>query len=364
MINQMMETTNLRLLLPKTLWLEPEDFAEARAVSGSVDSAEPSDDKELQQWRAYINALALFAFEGWMQEKFPEGNVRAIASSMTPTHYPVSYLSVNGFQLCIVATEHVLDEQVSIPTVAVEQAEVRAHCYIVLEVLEEQGEAIARGFLPYDELVAQMSCVVSPSVSECTLLPLSALDAELNHLIAYVRYSHPSKIPLAASLAAASSLQNESASVGQQIARLGQWLQGALDEGWQAVDQLVNPTAHLAWNIRNNAPTVRGGIRGGKLINLGMQLGRYTVALLIAVTPEAEEKLGIRVQVFPTGSNTVLPVQLTVALISSKDRILQAVTAREQDSYIQLRLFKGRPGVQFSLEVSLNDIAVREAFEL
>ncbi|MGB7248768.1 MAG: DUF1822 family protein [Phormidesmis sp.] len=371
MVGKIMETTNLRLQLPETLWLEPEHFTEAKSISAGIDSVSAHSDRESQQWQTYINALALLAFEVWLKEKLPDSDVRAIAPSLIPTPHStnrsVSYLSVDGFRLCILATEHVLDEQISLPTTAVEQAELAAHCYVVLEVLEEQAQAITRGFLAYDELIAQLNRIVIPAAersSEYALLPLSALDAELNHLLACVRYSHPSKISLPASLpissAATSSQPSEVTSVDNRLTRLGQWLQGTLSEGWQAVEQLVNPTANLAWSTRDTG----SAIKGGKLINLGVQLGRHPVVLLIAVTPEAEGKIGINVQVFPTGSNTVLPPQLTVALLSSTDGVLQAVTSRAQDSYIQLRTFKGRAGIRFSLAVSLNDIAVKEAFEL
>ena len=39
----------------------------------------------------------------------------------------------------------------------------------------------------------------------------------------------------------------------------------------------------------------------------GMQLGNQSVALLIGLTPEAEQKVGIHVQLHPAGSKTYLP---------------------------------------------------------
>jgi hypothetical protein len=40
------------------------------------------------------------------------------------------------------------------------------------------------------------------------------------------------------------------------------------------------------------------------------------------------------------------------------------VRSRPQDSYIQLKSFKGEPGKRFSIEISLGDVSVKEEFEL
>jgi hypothetical protein len=153
------------------------------------------------------------------------------------------------------------------------------------------------------------------------------------------------------------TLRNEAIAIRT---RLSQWLQGVLEEGWQTIDTLVNPEASLALSIRQGA----AGAKGGKLINLGMQLGGETVALLVTVVPDAEEKLNIGIQVLPAGGAAVLPSQLTLTLLSGSDKSLQSVQSRGQDNYIQLKSFKGKPGTRFSIEVSLNGTNVKEDFEL
>ena len=51
--------------------------------------------------------------------------------------------------------------------------------------------------------------------------------------------------------------------------------------------------------------------KGGKIIDLGMQLGDHTVAMIVTITPEEKdsEKSGIQIQLFPTRGERYLPPQ-------------------------------------------------------
>lgn len=349
MMNHSTHTTNVRLLLPETLWLEPDHFERAKAASDRFTN-------EHQQWQAYLNALAMLAFEDWLKERLP--NHTPVQSGFTE-HANVCYLRVGEFKLCLMATEHVLDETVRVPRIALDQPELTAHFYVLLEVIEAQAQVIIRGFLRYDELMIQGNQPGFQAFDEFCVLSLDRLDTEINHLMVYVQHSSPSaiQIPTTLNQATTASLQQNSSPVRTRLSR---WLQGVLDEGWQTIDRLINPEANLAWSTRHFS----SGMKGGKLINLGVQLGEQTVVLLITVAPESEGKIGINVQVLPAQGAQVLPAHLKLTLLSTVDKILQEVQSREHDNYIQLKPFKGKPGTGFNIEVSLNNISVREAFEL
>ncbi len=344
MMNQPMSATTVRLLLSETLWLEPEYYEQARANS-------PLLTDETQQWQVYLNILGRLAFTAWLGERLPDDSIHQI-SHETPV---VSTLSVSAFKLCLIATEHVLDEVISVPRNVIEEPALAAHFYVVLEVLEDQEQVVIRGFLRHDELVVMMT----PQSSEFCRFPLAAFDPEINHLVFYVQQVDPAAIllPVASVLLPEPTQRRD---LGVIRTRLSQWLQGTLDEGWQTVETLINPDAHLAWSTRNTPL----GAKGGKLINFGVQLGQQTIALLVTVTPENEGKIGINIQVLPGGGALVLPPQLCLTLLSDTNKLLQEVESREQDNYIQLKPFKGKRGIHFSIEVSLHDIRVREAFEL
>ncbi|MDX2215645.1 MAG: DUF1822 family protein [Oculatellaceae cyanobacterium bins.114] len=353
MVNHSLHTTDLRLQLPETLWLEPEYFEQARAISTLAGNRLQD---ESQQWQTYLNVLGMLSFEAWLRERLPicypiQHNTHELVNSC--------YLRVGDFQLCLIATEQMLDEIVRVPKLVIEQPDLAAHFYVVLEVLEEQEQAIVRGFLRYDELAIQANPVVSSQPDEVCLLPLSALDAEINHLMVYVQHLEPSTIAIPTALDQRIKVL-PLADSGTMRTRLSQWLQGVLEEGWQTIETLINPEANLAWSTRQAAL----GAKGGKLINFGLQLGDQAIVLLVTVTPESEEKIGVNVQVLPAQGAQVLPAQLKLTLLSNVDKILQEVQSREQDNYIQLKPFKGKPGTGFSIKVSLHNIDVREAFEL
>ena len=248
---------------------------------------------------------------------------------------------------------------VSIPQAALERPELAAHFYVVLEVNEEQEQMIVRGFLRYDELVNYQSPVNLQLRNGCYQLPLSLFDNEPNRLLFYSRYLEPSSIPLPIT-SPESVPESLKETLKSTITKLSQWLQGVLDEDWLSFEALVTPEANLAWSTRN----LSEGAKRGKLINLGMQLGSKTVALMLTVTPEASEKVGILVHLYPTGGERYLPANLQLTLLSRAGKTLQSTQSRGQDNYIQLKPFKGKLGTRFIVEVSMGDVSVTEDFEL
>ncbi|WP_019503854.1 DUF1822 family protein [Pleurocapsa sp. PCC 7319] len=349
MVNSEEYSTELRLLQPEVIWLEPEHFEQATEISNQVNG-------EAQEWQTYLNALALFGFEQWLRERIPDKPVNREPNLIES----ICHLKVGEFRYGLVATEQVLDEAVNVPQAAIERPELTAHFYVLLEVDEEQEQIVVRGFLRYDELINYRSTVnLKLSQDSCYQLPLSLFDTEPNHLLFYSRYLDPTAIPLP--VTSPDSIQDSLKETFQStITQLSQWLQGTLDEGWLSWEALVTPEANLAWSTRNASE----GTKKGKLINLGMQLESQTVALLITVTSETSEKVGILVQLYPTGEERYLPANLQLTLRSRAGKILQSTQSRSQDNYIQLKPFKGKPGTRFSVEVSMGDVIVREDFEL
>ena len=336
-------STDIRLLLPEVILLESEHFEQATQMSSQGSS-------EALRWSTYLKTLALLGFEQWLQEKAPVQPVNREAHVID-----ISYLKVGEFRYGLIATECLLDEVVRVPQGAIDRPELAAHFYVVLEVDEEQAQVIVRGFLRYDELVNYQSSSNFPPQNGGYQLPLSLFDSEPNHLLFYSQYLEASAIPLPepAHVSFLEALQSTRT-------KLSQWLQGILDEGWLTVDTLLSPEANLAWSTRNASEEVKGG----KLINLGMQLGDQTVALLVTVIPEESEKVGILFQLYPTGGERALPPNLQLTLLSKAGKTLQLTQSRSQDNYIQLKPFKGKPGTRFSVEVSIGDVSVLEEFEL
>jgi hypothetical protein len=331
--------------MPEVIWIEPEHIERATAIRARTSN-------ESQQWQVYLNTLALLCLEEWLRERMPN----VIINRERDINDSASYLKVGDFKVCIIATENLLDEIIHLPQDVLIRPELAAHFYVILEVLEEEEQVIIRGLQCYDLLNNyRIQVNLSIQADGCYPFPLSIFDAEPNRLLAYCRHLDPSAITL--------PVREKGLEVVRETrTKLSRWLQGIVDEGWQTLDALINSEANLALATRN---TFLGtGTKVGKIINLGMQLGSQTVAMLITVTQESEEKIGINLQIYPTGGESYLPPDLQLTLLSKAGKILQEVRSRSQDSYIQLKSFKGEPGKRFSIEISLGDVNVKEEFEL
>lgn len=356
MLDLLMNLNDFRLLFPEAIELENEDFQQAKGISNKLAS-------EAHQWQTYLNVLALVGFEKWLMERMPEQIVERNITKIDNA----GYLNLKGFKFCLIATEHLLDEIVTVSQDVIFNSQLAAHFYVVVEVLEEEEQVIIRGFQRGDKLVDYLpKDRVNNQSNGLAIVPLSAFDSEPNHLLSYCRLLAPTTIPLpfrssensvAESLIKATDQLSEY--WNENRTKLSQWLGGVFDSSWQAIDALISPETNLASSVRN----AESGAKRGKLIDLGMQLGNQTFVLLVNVIEEAEEKLSILIQLHPTGGKRYLPSDLKVILLSKAGKTLQEVTSRSQDNYIQLKAFKGEPGKRFSIAVTLNNVSVREDFE-
>ena len=153
----------------------------------------------------------------------------------------------------------------------------------------------------------------------------------------------------------------------QTSINLGQWFQEVFEAGWQSLDTLLNTgSGNLAFSFRQGRPSVtevrKVFVEGIKLIDLGMELENKSVALLVGLAPETEQRVGIRVQLYPAGGQTYLPSNIKLILLSQSGATLQEYKARTQDSLIQLKRFTCPMGKCFSVKVALDDFSITEDF--
>ena len=146
---------------------------------------------------------------------------------------------------------------------------------------------------------------------------------------------------------------------------LSQWLQGKFTMGWQPLAELINSaTSSPAYAFRSFSESISPTIEGVKLLDLGMQLGNRSVALLIGMTPEGDNKIGIRVQLHPAREETHLPANIKLALLNKSGKILQEFKARSQDELLQLKRFTCARKKRFSIRVALNSYSITEEFAI
>ncbi|MEM8808374.1 MAG: DUF1822 family protein, partial [Cyanobacteria bacterium P01_G01_bin.38] len=148
---------------------------------------------------------------------------------------------------------------------------------------------------------------------------------------------------------------------------LSNWLENLFETGWQSLTALTGlEQPRLAATFRNSAQLSETATRRAKLIDLGVQLGIESVALLVAIAPvesnDADYRVEIWVQLHPTDETSYLPSNISLSLLSEGGETLQAVESRHQDNYIQLKRFRGIPGECFDIQIAFGETCTTEAF--
>ena len=182
---------------PEAIALEPEQIERAVELSNQIVDRE-------RQWRTYLNALALFSFESWLQSRAPELVINSDNCSVLQPSYAnvidgVLNLEVGQFKLCLLASGTMRDEVVTVPRAVVDLPEYAAHFYVLVNVREEQEEAIVESFIPYDELKERQQSGNLQAEADWTYeLPLTWFEPEPDNLLLYLRCLEPTATVLPA----------------------------------------------------------------------------------------------------------------------------------------------------------------------
>lgn len=164
-----------------------------------ISSAIPN---ESQQWQTYLNALALFGFEQWLNERAADIPLNSADSTVLQPQYAnvfqaVANLTVGSFKVCLIATGSLTDEEVIIPQTVIDLPEFAAHFYVLIEIQEEFEQAIIRGFVRRDRLDSQCQALNLPPNADWTYsVPLAWFDSDPDRLLLYLRCLEPSAILL------------------------------------------------------------------------------------------------------------------------------------------------------------------------
>jgi Protein of unknown function (DUF1822) len=325
----------------ETIDLAPEYFDRAGELSDRIAD-------ENRQWQTYLNHLAAFGFEKWLNDRNLDFAIERSSNDLEL----MSYLQVDRFTLGIVALENLVDGIVSIPQEAIDIP----HFYIAIEIVEERQQSILRGFLRHDKFtIYKQSQNLKPDLENNYLIPFSQWETKFDRLLLNLQFIAPRAIPLP-------NLELSGEPSITKIVNLTQWLDNLFDSGWQAVEALWG-TENIAWGFRSVSQIHReAGIKRAKLLDFGIEIGDRALALLVAITPENDEKIGIRIQLHPGENRQYLPENLSLTMLAETGETVQEVRSRSRDTYIQLRYFKTLPGTQFSVRVILGDRYLTETF--
>jgi len=152
------------------------------------------------------------------------------------------------------------------------------------------------------------------------------------------------------------------------LTRMSQWAQGTLDNGWQAVDELLNPPqAGFAFRSTStaNSATNTPSIRQAKAIQLedSSSAQPLQVALIIQLSQVSADATDIIMQVHPLGRENHLPEGIALSIFDDNNTPVRSATSRAIDNYIQLQVV-GEPGELFSIQIRKNNATFEEQFEI
>ncbi|MBV6622412.1 MAG: DUF1822 family protein [Rivularia sp. (in: Bacteria)] len=144
-----------------------------------------------------------------------------------------------------------------------------------------------------------------------------------------------------------------------QNTQLNRWLEGVFDKNWQITEKVLaykreKIALGTARSNRKHPPISRT-----KKIDLGLLFNRKSVALVITIQPEIENKTNILVQLIPMDRDEYLTPGMRLKVILESDTA--EIKAREADNIIQLRFIEPSQS-KFTVQISLGDTVITENF--
>ncbi len=142
----------------------------------------------------------------------------------------------------------------------------------------------------------------------------------------------------------------------------------------QALTELLHTTQNeeTRWEAAINLGKVdpnnqQAAFQKAKLIDLGKQLEKHPIALIVAIMPKTEQKIGVFLKVQPSDEETLLPPGLKLILLSESDEVIREIEAgshfqgQGKDHLIQIA-FSCPAGSSFCVKIMFNETSFTEKF--
>jgi hypothetical protein len=138
--------------------------------------------------------------------------------------------------------------------------------------------------------------------------------------------------------------------------KIGEWIDGVVDAAWEKLDRLLTPQ-QLGVAFKSEISITRG-----QKIDLGIQLDRISLALVLKVTPEQNSnEVSILTQLHPFQGIT-LPEGVKLIISDELGEVVLEQESREDDNWIQ-SAFDVELGEKFRVGVSYKENSVVREFE-
>jgi hypothetical protein len=394
----MMTIDDLALIYPEQILIE---FSTEDRDKAWQQTQNQRYSNAASRWNAYLNRLCLNVFLSYLETELERKEKARILPTLETL--PTIWEMVNGTaiqlgetRLILMPSEQSCLSEFRVPREWVDIPNWAGNYYLAIEINLEGGWLQVWGYTTYEQLreegtrdrmdetyvMAAEALIEDLSVlwvarelypsRQPQVSPLASLTAtEANNLIEMLGKPTPTSPRLNISFAKwvtllandlyRQKLYERRTQFNKTPIDLRQWFQSIFETGWQSLEG-----KDLAYGFRQGQQLreVRQvAVEGVKLIDLGVQLGNQSVALLVGLTKETEQKVGIKVQLYPAGQ-TYLPEKITLALLSPAGAVLQESIARVQDNMIQLKRFTCPIGTDFSIQVTLDRFSITEDFQI
>jgi hypothetical protein len=285
--------------------------------------------------QVYLDSLAVLVVNDYLQMMGIETDLKRSES-----WNPVLRLAADVSDLYLVGIGHlecraIAAQQISCP-IPYEVRENRLG-YALVEIDETQQQGTILGFSQ------------TVTTTELTIAQLRSLEVLLSYL---------------QNLRQPKSVQTIELNERESPIVFKQWLKQIFEDGWQSLENLLASSPNLTLNLQGAAfrSSTTAIVKGAKLIDLGIDLGEREIVLLVVLTPEANEQVGILVQVHPAKGQRYLPAQLQLTVLAETGEVLKEVSSRSLDNYMQLPYFQGVAGESFQIQITLDRFYLTEKF--
>ncbi|MEM6453437.1 MAG: DUF1822 family protein [Cyanobacteria bacterium P01_D01_bin.105] len=322
------------------------------------------------------NILAVCAVNAYLQMMEIETDVAASDSwnPMMQTMADVADLVLPGVLLNAVSDDHPPDDHSGIASLSCRAMLPEDEtCYVPPEDWHSRAGYVA---VVIDKAANQATLLgFTPTVDEATvddedrvvIAQFSPIETLLDHIhtLTTTTTSVSQTAPLTADIQTA---------VTDATTRISEWFEGSLTNGWQAIEELINPPQMgFAFRSSNTARSTdsstsnstSSNISRAKAITLeGASLDQpILVALIIQLSQVSPACSDIILQVRPLGNEPCLPQGISLSIFDDGNNLVRNATSRAIDNYIQLQVV-GEPGESFSIQLRKEETTFEETFEI
>jgi hypothetical protein len=341
-LNHEVSTFDFETLPVETIILETAHVERAQQLARAI----PRDS---QQWQVYLNALALFAFEQWLQEWAADLPLASCGCSLFSPYYAqvlgaVCGVNVGEFRVCLVPMGSGTEGEIAVPRTAIAIPPLTAHFYVAIELFEEENAAVVWGFLRRDRLLSYLETTSFETDPDWTY-PIPAAQWERNpeEVLLYLRCAQPLTIPLPSvvpsSLRELSALQVELVPLRSRFEASELELWEVLT--WEQAEVLLSHPEMLQWFLNSTETTATLVSQGLQRIRQSLDSPRLNVGLWLRdrLDELAQEMAWVLLPAFSLeGSGLRSPAQELQGFIERLEREGCSVPSVARSAYLEFQL--------------------------